>query len=178
MKFGVLIGAALGALALSAPASAVVVFDLGNVSLVDGGTLTGSLTVSDDLQTLVDFSFTTSSNHNWPYLNFTGRTYTMADATALTWNPTNGLWSQYGSPLAQVRIYLGEQLTSAGAVLSGDAGEWQASAGFRSVVNGALTPQATPGAVPEPAVWAMLIAGFGLVGVALRRRSGMVAASN
>ena len=35
--------------------------------------------------------------------------------------------------------------------------------------------QATPG-VPEPATWAMLIAGFGIVGVAARRRATRVAA--
>ena len=32
----------------------------------------------------------------------------------------------------------------------------------------------TPGAVPEPATWAMMIAGFGLVGGALRRRATQV----
>ena len=32
------------------------------------------------------------------------------------------------------------------------------------------------GSVPEPATWAMLIAGFGLVGLASRRRRGVVAA--
>jgi len=31
------------------------------------------------------------------------------------------------------------------------------------------------GAVPEPATWAMMIAGFGLVGGAMRRRSTKVA---
>lgn len=34
----------------------------------------------------------------------------------------------------------------------------------------------TPGAVPEPGTWAMLIAGFGIVGLAMRRRSRPVAA--
>lgn len=34
----------------------------------------------------------------------------------------------------------------------------------------------TAAAVPEPAMWAMLVAGFGLVGAAMRRRSGAVAA--
>ena len=37
------------------------------------------------------------------------------------------------------------------------------------------TPTATPG-IPEPATWAMLIAGFGLVGVASRRRRTAVSA--
>jgi hypothetical protein len=32
------------------------------------------------------------------------------------------------------------------------------------------------GAVPEPASWAMMITGFGLIGYASRRRARMVAA--
>ena len=35
---------------------------------------------------------------------------------------------------------------------------------------------ADPTVVPEPAAWAMMIAGFGLVGAALRRRKGLAAA--
>jgi len=34
-----------------------------------------------------------------------------------------------------------------------------------------LTLVLAPGAVPEPATWAMMIAGFGLVGTAMRRRA-------
>lgn len=34
----------------------------------------------------------------------------------------------------------------------------------------------TPGVVPEPASWAMLIAGFGLVGAAMRRRKALIVA--
>jgi hypothetical protein len=33
-----------------------------------------------------------------------------------------------------------------------------------------------PGGIPEPATWAMLIAGFGLVGAAARRRRAALAA--
>jgi hypothetical protein len=43
---------------------------------------------------------------------------------------------------------------------------------FRTFVD----PAAGPGAVPEPAIWAMLIAGFGLVGATARRRRAMVRA--
>lgn len=39
------------------------------------------------------------------------------------------------------------------------------------------TPPPGAGAVPEPANWVMLIAGFGLVGATLRRRRGVVAAA-
>ena len=44
---------------------------------------------------------------------------------------------------------------------------------FAQVVNGSqdLTFSATVTAVPEPASWAMMIAGFGLVGGAMRRRT-------
>ena len=35
------------------------------------------------------------------------------------------------------------------------------------------TPLPGGGAVPEPATWALLIAGFGLAGSALRRRAGL-----
>jgi len=36
-------------------------------------------------------------------------------------------------------------------------------------------PVTAPGAVPEPATWALMIAGFGLVGAALRRRPVLAA---
>ncbi|KAB7648798.1 nidogen-like domain-containing protein [Polymorphobacter fuscus] len=39
-----------------------------------------------------------------------------------------------------------------------------------SVRNGSVLPPVLPGAVPEPATWAMLIGGFGMVGGAMRRR--------
>lgn len=177
MKFGMLLAVAAGALVFTAPVSAAVVFDLDNVKLVDGGTLTGSLTLSDDLSTLVDFSITSSSNHNWPYGNFVARTYTFADATSFTWNTTQGLWSQFGSPLAQVRVYLGQSLGLSGAALSQTAGEWQIGAGDRYATSGSLIPHQAA-AVPEPAAWAMLIAGFGLVGASLRRRSRTPLLSN
>lgn len=35
----------------------------------------------------------------------------------------------------------------------------------------------TPGAVPEPATWALLLAGFGAIGFAMRRRNSKVATS-
>jgi len=47
---------------------------------------------------------------------------------------------------------------------------------FTQVVNGSqdLTFSATIAAVPEPATWAMMIAGFGVVGAAARRRRANV----
>ena len=37
-----------------------------------------------------------------------------------------------------------------------------------------MAANAPPAAVPEPASWAMMLAGFGLIGGAFRRRSAMV----
>jgi hypothetical protein len=39
-----------------------------------------------------------------------------------------------------------------------------------SIANGVYLVASAPGAVPEPASWALLIAGFGLTGAAMRRR--------
>jgi len=44
--------------------------------------------------------------------------------------------------------------------------------GFGSV---APPPGPTPGGVPEPATWALMIAGFGMVGATLRRRQALAA---
>jgi hypothetical protein len=48
--------------------------------------------------------------------------------------------------------------------------------GFGSVGYGPLLDNVVVTQVPEPATWAMLIAGFGLVGSAMRRRRTAVAA--
>ncbi|MEW5687848.1 MAG: PEPxxWA-CTERM sorting domain-containing protein [Pseudomonadota bacterium] len=46
----------------------------------------------------------------------------------------------------------------------------------RPSFNLTFTTLAAPGAVPEPASWALMIGGFGLAGAALRRRSAAAAA--
>jgi len=46
---------------------------------------------------------------------------------------------------------------------------------FDDITFGSATPGPGPSGVPEPAVWAMMIAGFGMVGATLRRRREVVA---
>ena len=60
------------------------------------------------------------------------------------------------------------------AVLSPQGPDWiqlgsRASMGVRITDNAAVPPP-TPGAVPEPGTWAMMLLGFGVVGGALRAR--------
>ena len=58
-------------------------------------------------------------------------------------------------------------VTFAGTAKSVDFGGVANQAGFDNITLGAAAPG---GAVPEPATWAMMLAGFGLTGAALRRR--------
>lgn len=43
--------------------------------------------------------------------------------------------------------------------------------GFENVANTTITATSAAGAVPEPATWAMMIGGFAMAGVAMRRRA-------
>ncbi len=47
---------------------------------------------------------------------------------------------------------------------------------FRATLGGQFSSDPAPVLVPEPATWAMLVLGFGLVGVSVRRRRGVVVA--
>jgi hypothetical protein len=49
--------------------------------------------------------------------------------------------------------------------------------GEPGAIGGSFTLSTPPSAIPEPASWAMLIAGFGLSGAALRRRRAATAAA-
>nr|WP_231639094.1 PEPxxWA-CTERM sorting domain-containing protein [Sphingomonas profundi] len=44
------------------------------------------------------------------------------------------------------------------------------SIGFESVADETITARPAIGAVPEPATWAMMIGGFGMIGATMRRR--------
>lgn len=57
-----------------------------------------------------------------------------------------------------------------------DANDFGADDGL-AIDDFSLTPVFATGAVPEPATWAMMIAGFGAVGAAMRRRRNIVAAA-
>ncbi|MBV8973344.1 MAG: PEPxxWA-CTERM sorting domain-containing protein [Sphingomonadaceae bacterium] len=101
-----------------------------------------------------------------------------------------------GATTEQVAVSLGEQTQYTDVVNNASHGfvPWrQQSFTFTATAANSVlsflaigTPQGFPpyvfldgvsaAAVPEPAAWAMLVAGFGLIGVMARRRTGLVAA--
>jgi hypothetical protein len=56
----------------------------------------------------------------------------------------------------------------------GTTQQWESLNGVGDVVTLTLTGEDVGGAVPEPATWAMMISGLGLVGASMRRRTAKV----
>lgn len=81
---------------------------------------------------------------------------------------TGGYITQYNIYFSQNNaVYLG---------LFSDRGSYAYVGGKALLTTGVtFTPVAT-GAVPEPAAWALMVGGFGVVGVASRRRRKLVVA--
>jgi len=170
--------ASLGALMLaSAPASAAITFQLNDVNFSRGGSLTGTFTTSDDLQTLESFSFTSTANdYGWFWGDFPGATYTNTDASSIIWNPEAifgglgaGLIATF-SPLSSISLFFQGDLsaTSDTPLLLSNETVIKWNGGTRSATSGSVSPLAA--AVPEPATWAMMIGGLALVGFSMRRR--------
>ena len=180
MKIAILGSAAAAALLFANPAVATAVFNLDNVNLVDGGTLTGWISLSDDFASLEDFSITSSDSSGTEYGTFVGRTYSLSDTTSYTWQAAQGLWAQFADPLSQLHIFLANPpLMDGDNPLAVTTAEVQitTSGGTRWAESGQLVPDAVA-AVPEAATWAMLVFGFGLVGTSLRRRERQPITSN
>ena len=78
---------------------------------------------------------------------------------------------------ATVTSFLG--FVSTGNIVSLTVTSVQPTTGFLwpTVDNLTLAKRAAAGGVPEPMTWAMMIAGFGMVGASMRRRSGSVVAA-
>jgi len=155
--------ASIGALMLaSTPASATdITFNLDNVKLVDGGTLTGWFTANLDTFDIVDFEITSSANST-----FTGATYTKSGASSATLLPQY-LWATFSAGNSILLLNFKDAITPKGVELANTGYEF-AGGYSRATVSGSLSPLAAP--VPEPATWAMMIGGLALVGSSMRRR--------
>ena len=81
---------------------------------------------------------------------------------------------EYTASSLKVFVNGGLQLDIAGSFTDGRFGVYnysQSQVTYAGITNDPLPPVVpNPGAVPEPATWAMMIGGFGAIGVAARRR--------
>lgn len=131
-----------------------------------------TFTVSEIQSSGVTVQFTSTTSHTFGGLGtgivYATKTYTGAD---------NGLVesiSLNGAALAALNLGGSFQLSGrviSPTIFSGSAPDQFAYGRSYSSPQLDLTP-----GVPEPAAWALMVTGFGLVGFAARRRSGVVAA--
>jgi hypothetical protein len=187
--------AALAATSANA-ANTVATLSFTGATLVDGGTMSGKLTYTFDAATsslisLQSARVTTNGGGAFPAVswiyNVPGQTDNVDDI-----NLQDGVSNSHQFGLRQFNGVFGRQLylpfsgigTSATLIIENSSfGSNLFCMGVSDCTDTKLLSTGTStgvlgtGAVPEPASWAMLIAGFGLTGAAARRRRAVAVAA-
>lgn len=161
---GTLVAAALAVSALAAPAHATV------LNFVVSGDYSASFKL--DSNPTPDTSQALSHFTVWDVAGFPDAALGFADVTFYTATNGGGIGIEDFYGFQQLLLTDGPQLFSgtvaAPTLLTGTFALTQVEGGGKYTLT--VTEQAAA-AVPEPATWAMMLAGFGMVGFGLRRRS-------
>ena len=174
--------AAISTLAIAAPAAAVTIVALkcASVTSAAGCLFLGNIGNAIDAAA-AESQYNTINNPDID-LNIVGKsdggfgTLAFADATK-----NSGNWSTPGFLISFLAVKAGNEFVLYQLAAPASSGTWS-TAGLVSMkgIKHELSHLSYfgargPGAVPEPATWAMMLAGFGLVGGAMRRRRGTLA---
>jgi hypothetical protein len=170
-----LLAAALAA-ASSIPAQAAeVVWSLQGVNFADGGTASGTFTFNADTNTVTNFALSVTGGNTAVFPAFT---WDSSTATTVYVGLYGGLNFRSTTSLRELRLDPVASLTNAGGTVALDldsifGGDCYNCDPFRAFTSGSLVASAA--AVPEPATWGMMLAGFGAVGWSMRRRRSAAA---
>jgi hypothetical protein len=170
-----LAGAAALALLGAAPSAeaAVITWILQDVVFDDGGAAYGSFDYDTDLQTADNFDITTTAGRPVPGFHYDAATSHFSGANLYAYSSLS--WCTTGCEIF-LDLKFEDALDAPGtvALVTGNYGaaSSERDVRFRSLTSGSVVGQA---AVPEPAGWALMLAGFGGLGATLRRRRAMLA---
>ena len=175
MKTRTIAAAALAALTVALPAKAVTLaWTLSGVTFDDGGTAIGTFTTDSTNGHLMTYSIDTIAGSTFGAFHYDPTTSLIF---ANNFFGSNSFTVSNTAFTRQINFAFVNPLTS-GGVDPFATGWYRPSYECNNcvsmrVVTGGVATTAT---VPEPASWALLVAGFGLVGVIARRRTVRVAA--
>jgi hypothetical protein len=154
--------AALAAAAVFAPASAsaTIIFNV-NGTFQGGGTLTGTFSTNDARTVLEAVNLTSTA--------FGTTTFTSVASASVSILP-QFMQFNLSSPLRQLNIIFSPTLSATGGTIAAGSYEAQGNLGNFRNLSGTVTAASAAAAVPEPATWAMMLLGFGAIGVGMRSR--------
>ncbi|WP_294196476.1 PEPxxWA-CTERM sorting domain-containing protein [uncultured Sphingomonas sp.] len=171
-----LLAAILATCGIADANAAPLIWTLHDVRFVDGGTAEGWLSFDSDAGKIGDFAITVSAGTD---AAFTAATYSSSNTNSVIFdNSTLGI-DHPG------KLYLFRMKDSNRQFRIAADGLPPASGGSIDLIHTAFTGECfacypwrgfsnlgsiTSAAVPEPATWAMMLLGFGMVGAAARRR--------